>query len=503
MENILSQISGFTGVDVRPALVALAVLVLGWIAALILAAIVRGALRRTEVDNQIAAWFAGDERMAAFDLEAAVGKIVFYMTMLFVIVAAFETLGLTAVTEPMRALLERVMAFAPQLLSAGVLLGLAWLAASVVKLGVSKAVAFSKLEARVVEESGEEKPSKPLGETIGEALYWFIFLLVLPGVLETLSLDGMLEPVQQMMNKVTGFLPNLFTAGVTLAVGWLLARIVQRIVTSFAAAVGVDAVSERAGLEAALGGQPASKILGMVLYVFLFIPILISALSALHLDAVTGPLSNMLNMILEAIPSLFAALLVLAVSYVIGRVVSGLVTNLLAGVGFNRVLEKLGMGTAVPDDSKTSPATVVGSIVLAFIMLFASVEAANLLGFDSLEGIVADVLAIGGRVLFGVVIFGLGLLLANFAADAIRASGAPNSSLLGTLARVAILLFTGAVALSQMGLADDIIALAFGLTLGAVAVASAIAFGIGGRDVAAKQLENWSRSLENRAQDSH
>lgn len=498
MENIMSQLSDSIGVDVRPALLALGVLFLGWIAALILSSLVRGGLRRTDVDNRIAAWFAGDERMAGFDLEAAVGKIVFYVVMLFVIVAAFETLGLTAVTEPLRALLERVMEFAPQLLSAALLLGFAWLCATGVKLVVSKAVAFSRLEQRVVESSGEDKPAQSLGETIGEALYWFVFLLFLPGILETLSLDGMLAPVQLMLAKVTGFLPNLFTAAVTLGVGWLLARIVQRIVSSFAAAVGVDALSERAGLKAALGGQPTSKILGMVVYVFLFIPILISALSALHLDAVTGPLSNMLNMILEAIPSLFAALLVLAVSFVIGRVVSGLVTSLLAGIGFNRILENLGLGKGAEEESSYSPAAVVGSIVLAFIMLFATVEAANLLGFDSLEGIVAEVLAIGGRVLFGVVIFGLGLFLANFAAGAIRGSGAPNASLLGTLARVGILLFTGAVALSQMGLADDIISLAFGLTLGAVAVAAAIAFGIGGRDVAARQLESWSQSLGDR-----
>ena len=101
MENLVTQLTETLGTDPRPALYALGVLILGWIAALILAAIVRGALRRTDIDNRIVAWFAGEERMAGFDLEAVVGKIVFYLAMLFVIVAAFETLGLTAVTEPL------------------------------------------------------------------------------------------------------------------------------------------------------------------------------------------------------------------------------------------------------------------------------------------------------------------------------------------------------------------------------------------------------------------
>ena len=123
--------------------------------------------------------------------------------------------------------------------------------------------------------------------------FWFIFLLFLPGILEALALEGMMQPVQGMMNEVIGFLPNLFTAGVTLAVGWLIARIVQRIVTSFAAAAGLDTVSERFGLQTALGGQKLSAILGTVVNVFILIPILISALSALHLDAVTEEIRGM------------------------------------------------------------------------------------------------------------------------------------------------------------------------------------------------------------------
>jgi len=310
-----------------------------------------------------------------------------------------------------------------------------------------------------------------------------------------LALDGMMQPVQSMMNEAIGFLPNLFTAGMTLAVGWLVARIVQRIVTNFTAAAGLDSLGEKFGLEAALGGQKLSKILGIVVYVFIFIPILISALSALHLDAVTEPLSNMLNMILGAIPAVFAATLVLAVSYLIGRIVAGLVSNMLANVGFNTLLAKIGLGDAGNDESR-SPSAIVGSIVLAFVMLFAATEAAGLLGFESLETLVSEILVVAGRVVFGVVLFGVGLFIGNFVAGIIRSSGAPNASVLSTLARVAILVLTGAVALRQMGIANEIIQSAFSLTLGAFAVAAAIAFGIGGRDIAARQLEQWTNALQ-------
>ena len=496
MEDILNRFTSLIGADIWNVGKALGILFVVWIVAHILAAVVRGALRKTSVDNQIAAWFAGEQRLEKIDLEAVIGKVFYYIVMLFVLVAAFEALQLTVVTEPLRALLRQVMEYAPRLFSAGVLLGVAWLIATGVKLVVTRALAASKFEKRVMEEAGEgEETQKSVAQTIGEALYWFVFLLFLPGVLGTLSLDGMMQPVQSMMNEVIGFLPNLFTAGITLAIGWLVARIVQRIVSSFAAAAGLDSLSEKFGLQVALGGQNLSKILGTVVYVFVFIPILISALSALHLDAVTEPLSNMLNMILEAIPGVFAAMLVLGVSYLIGRVVSGLVSNLLASIGFNIVLEKLGLGKAAGSENR-NPSAIVGSIVLLLIMLFAATEAAALLGFESLEELIGEVLGVAGHVLFGVLLFGVGLFLASFVAGAIRSSGAPNAAILSTVAQVAILVLTGAVSLRQMGIANEIIQSAFTLTLGALAVAAAIAFGFGGRDLAARQLDQWTKGLQ-------
>jgi hypothetical protein len=167
----------------------------------------------------------------------------------------------------------------------------------------------------------------------------------------------------------------------------------------------------------------------------------------------------------------------------------------LANVGFNTLLAKIGLGDAGNDESR-SPSAIVGSIVLAFVMLFAATEAAGLLGFESLETLVSEILVVAGRVVFGVVLFGVGLFIGNFVAGIIRSSGAPNASVLSTLARVAILVLTGAVALRQMGIANEIIQSAFSLTLGAFAVAAAIAFGIGGRDIAARQLEQWTNALQ-------
>lgn len=82
----------------------------------------------------------------------------------------------------------------------------------------------------------------------------------------------------------------------------------------------------------------------------------------------------------------------------------------------------------------------------------------------------------------------------NQAAQTIQASRAAQARLLALAARVAVLVLAGAMALRQMGLANEIVNLAFGLLLGAIAVASALAFGLGGREIAARELQNWLKS---------
>ena len=97
-----------------------------------------------------------------------------------------------------------------------------------------------------------------------------------------------------------------------------------------------------------------------------------------------------------------------------------------------------------------------------------------------------------GDIGIGLFIIGLGLYLANLAAQLVKDTGLPNSDLLAMLARTAIIILALAMGLREMGLGDEIVGLAFGLTLGAIAVALAIAFGLGGRDAAARIVERWS-----------
>jgi hypothetical protein len=491
-QQIVSTLGGF----VPSFLGALGILIVGWLVAWLVSAVVRAALRRTNLDNRVAEWVAGKGDAKPMEVERWISKGVFYLIMLFVLVAFFQVLGLTAITGPLNSLLSQLFEYAPRLLAGGGLLLAAWLVASILRFLVSRGLGALKLDERLGRRAGmAEEKTAPISQTLSNIVYWLVFLLFLPAVLNALALQGLLGPVQEMMDGFLGFLPNLFGAALILVVGWFVARIVRQIVSNLLAAVGADRLSERVGLTKALGKQSLSGLLGLVVYVLILLPVLIAALGALKLDAITEPAMNMLDQILSALPALFGAALVLAISYVAGRVVSGLIANLLAGVGFDKVLAKMGLGKE-PGEGQRTPSQVVGYLILVGLMLFASIEALNMMGFASVAELVNDFTAFAGQVILGLIIFAIGLYLANLATKTIEASGTGQAKLLALGARVSILVLSGAMALRRMGLANEIINLAFGLLIGAVAVALALSFGLGGRDKASLLLDKWTRAVE-------
>ncbi|MCK5426880.1 MAG: hypothetical protein KAJ34_04230, partial [Thermodesulfovibrionia bacterium] len=94
-----------------------------------------------------------------------------------------------------------------------------------------------------------------------------------------------------------------------------------------------------------------------------------------------------------------------------------------------------------------------------------------------------------GQIVMGLIIFGIGLYLASLIANLIEGTGSQQSRIMALAARVAVIILASAMALSQMGLANEIITLAFSLLLGAIALALALSVGIGGKDIAAREVD--------------
>ena len=493
--DIVNQTSTLVGGYIPTLLAAIAVLVGGWMVAIIVAAAVRGILNRTALDNRVAAWLVGGSSAPTLPVEHWASRIAFWVVMLFALVGFFQILSLTVVTAPLNVLLSQIAEFAPRLLGASVLLLLAAVVAAVVRRVLTGALDSLPFVQRL---SGDEADSPRVSKGVGDTAYWLVFLLFLPAVLDALAVEGLLTPVQGVLTELLGFLPNVMGAVIALAVGWFVARLTQRVVSGFLLSAGADEFSKRVGLSAVFGKGTLSGFVGTVVQVLILVPVVIAFLNALQLEAVTAPASNMLAAMLGAVPRLLGGALLLAIAYVVGRWVAGVVQQLLAGIGFDGVLVKLGLQTESFADSQTTPSQIVGSLILVAVILGAAMEAAGLLGFVALNSLIAQFLTLGGRVVLGLVIFALGLWLAHVAATAVATAGGRNRVLLSTVTRTSIIGLAAAVALSQMGIASDIITLAFGLLLGSAAVAAALAFGLGGRDVAARAVDDWVGKLRDK-----
>lgn len=436
----------------------------------------RSAIRRTKLDKRLARQLAGEEGAKRIDVERWAGKGVYYLTLIFVLTAFLQHLNLTITAEPLNRLLTQLSEFAPRLLGGAALLLLAWILATVLR--------------RMGGQIGSDEVKPPLSETLSGAVYWLVFLLFLPAILGALALQGLLEPVKGMTDQIVGFLPNIFAAGLILAIGWFVARIVERIVTNLLSVLGADQLGERLGL-GTTGDRGLSGVVGLLVYVLILIPVVITSLNALQLQAITGPATGMLAQVMTAIPNIFAAVLLLGLAYLVGRLLATMATRVLAGAGFDTVLARLGL-SGPGRRPERSPSAIAGYLTLVIVMLFGAIEACRLLGFTVLADLVARFTLFSGQVILGVIIFGIGLYLANLASQVVESSSAAQAGTIALVARVSILVLAGAIALHQMGVADRIISLAFGIVLGSVAVAVAIAFGLGGRDLAAKKLRDWA-----------
>jgi hypothetical protein len=363
-----------------PILKALAILVVGWLLAKGISIGAKKALDKTEFDNKLAAKITGG-RTAGVALEAGISRFIYWLIMLFVLMAVFQALGLTVVTQPINVLLTKIAGFLPQVLAAGILAAIAWAVASVLRIVVANLLGAFQIDQKIGEGAGEMKRIS-LASTLADAVYYLIWLLFLPQILDALQMEG-LSPVKDMVGQILGFLPSLF---------------------------------------------------GAVIVFFLF--------------------------------------------YLVARIVQRLAASLLAGVGFDRLPEWLGLGPARA--GKGSASAIAGYVLLAILLFLGAVQAFRTLGLDTVSSLAEQLLAGLFNIVVAVVIFGVGLILGRVAYKSISPTG--QADLLGNIARVAILIFTGAMALFRAGLASQIVTLAFGALIVGLALAAALAFGLGGRE---------------------
>ncbi len=477
-------------------LMGIGILVVGWLAALILSSVVRALFNKTSIDEKLGSLLAGEGK-AAYPIDRWLAMLVKGLVLLYTLVVFVDYLGLEQATAPLDALLSKIMEFLPNLAGAGILLFVGWLVALALRALVEKSVDKLGIDKRVNEATGDEAPDVSIGKSIGTAVYWIVLFVFLLLILDSLEFQEALEPLSAMTTKVFEFLPNLLSAAFILLIGWFAANIIRRIVTSVTAALGIDRLADRTGISKA-GTGTLSGLLGTIAFLLVLLPVLAMSLDALKLSAVSDPIKGMLTTLADAIPMLLFAAVILGVAVVVGRLISGLVADFLARIGFDNILGVLGLSTAkgATDENPRRPSAIAGQIVFIAILLFASMEALDKLELTSVSELVGEFIELAGGWLFGLLIFGLGLWLANFVAGVIRERDTRSSALLARAAWIGIATLAGIEALTRMGVADDVVKDVVRIVLAASGLALALAFGLGCKEQASDQLRQWRGGCE-------
>ena len=370
---------------------ALVLLICGYIVARIIRWIVTNVINRTGVGEKLGPYLAGSTdgdsvSTGSSDVGSGFGIGAFWITMMFVAIACLNALGLDSVSEPLGDLLTNFFAFVPRLIGAAAVGAVAFLIATIAKVGIHRGLSIADVDNRLKLSPGTLTNSLPL------AAFCFIVLMALPAVFGALEISELSEPIQGMVDDILGFLPNLLSASIILGVFFLIAKLA-----------------------------------------------------------------------------------------------STLVGNLLGGTGFNKIPQHLGL---VSDNNSlaTKPSDMAAKASMGVILLMGVSQAVKMLKLDVVSNVFNEAFEFAVPVVIGVVILAVGLWLANLARTAVTA-GKNGSESTGNMVFMGVMVLSGIIALKRMGLAGELVDLGFGLALGGVALALALSFGLGGRQAAAKFLE--------------
>lgn len=480
MNPMYTSFNGYLGGPIGSIIGAILIFIIGWLVALGIAALVRGVLSKINLNQRM-----NSSTGKSYDLEGIISKIVFWFIFIIAIAGALSQLNLNSISTPFANMVNQVLTFIPNIIAAVAVGVVGWVIATVARTAINAALAKTSMDERLSAKAGV----KPMSSTIADMVYWFILLIVLTMVLGQLELDGLFAPLTNMVDKIFSFIPNILIAGVVFVVGYIIAKVVRGIVTNLVSTFDVQKLATKAGLSEQ---NSLPNIAGSLAFLVVIIPTIIAALNALKIDVIARPATNMLNKIMEALPNIFMAAAILIVTFYVVRMVANIIKGLLENTQINQLPAKVGLEQTM-GDKKISD--LVGYAIIFFAMLFAAIAAADLLGFEPISAIITMFIAFGANIILGAVILFIGFWLANIIAGVVERSE-QGSQFLANIVRVLIMGLVLAMGLKAMGIADSIVNLAFGLTLGAVAVAFALSFGLGGQEAAARFLRKMQDKMD-------
>lgn len=204
------------------------------------------------------------------------------------------------------------------------------------------------------------------------------------------------------------------------------------------------------------------------------------------------------NFVLSAaalLPRLVLTLSIIVVGWVIAAILRSITRTVLSRLGFGRLCARQGVTELLRAADLPEPERLVAAIVFWVVWIGFLLSGVDALGLAAVRGMVDDFAEFVPRLMVAIVILVVGFVFANVAWRATQLAAinarVPSPRVLSGSVRALVLLLTGAMALDQIDVARTIVLTAFAIAFGAVMLGLAIAFGVGGGQIARRILEHW------------
>ncbi len=466
----------------------------GWIVAKAISYAVYQVFSKTDLDNKAAEKLGvgvllSEKKDGAQDgsVERFIAQIAYYVVMLLVIVGVLEFAGLSQVAGPLERLVDTVVQALPRIGKAALILIAAYFAGTILRKVASAALDKLGVDTRFAElaESGERKPA--FSATVGSVIFWLIMLVGIAGAFEALEIGPIATPLHNAIDHVVSVLPKVAFAALLVAVGYFGGRIARTIVRKVLQGLGFDALAEKAQLDRVTGKTSPSDVVATALMVFIIVQASIAALNELGLTTLSEPLTDMMGQFWSLLPKLGVGVVIVVVSVFVGQLLRRVVAGALRNLGLDRFMESLGFKKLSDREDRLGEysealgfAVQVGVILLGVAQALATLQLVTWsLYVNAFLGYIVKNVAVATLVV------GVGFAIGNYVRDLIRARGDDKvGKWMGEFARYAVLVFAFTMAVRQLDVAEDFVLMTFGLLFGALCLGAALAFGLGGREVA-------------------
>ena len=374
----------------------------------------------------------------------------------------------------------------PAIIMALLLLLLAWIVAGLARNLTLKILKKLKVE-KYTDKLGiaDEETGCSL-DFFGDLAFLVVFLLFIPSVLDKLGMRNISAPISSFVTKIIDFIPNVIAAAIILVVGLFLAKIICRLLTPMLKKLNIDKIQEKAGI-AATDTTSLSSIITYLVYVLILIPVITAALQVLNVSAISDPAIAMLEKVVIFLPNIFVAIAIVIIGLFIAKIVGKLLDNVLSVVGLNTMVRRL----VVTDESSLrgmSFSKTIGTAVEYIIAFLFIVQALNVLQLEVLQFVGEAIISYLPLAISALLILFLAFIFGNWA-EKIISTKCPHGKMCGLMVKALIMVFALFMALGQLGVAPAIVNAAFIIILGAVSIAFAVAFGLGGKEFAANVLK--------------